>query len=208
MLIRCAKRQAATFILGGLATILGCGVASESLNPQFMAVLGTPFAPVAPGNAPFVVARVVNMTPENVYFNLSWEPSGAENPMTFWFTTLPDTDGAVVLSCPIDRLTIGDTRNPSTPGALLVFDNNVRQEIPTLNKVLLNGLDYFCGDLVIFAVVKDSSVVGGYSVIYGVVDGTTQGTEFSGPDTFNLLSREIGELIAVGVSPYDQAMAP
>ncbi|MFQ6048680.1 MAG: hypothetical protein ACE5K7_04880 [Phycisphaerae bacterium] len=198
-------------VVGLVAVLAGCssGVISDSLNPQFMEVLGTPFAPVAPGTKPFLVLRVVNMTPLRALMTLSWQLS--EDPATvgnFQFNLDSDTDSAVVLSCPVARATLGDVQNRDATGALIILDDNTRQEVPALKKILLNGVDYFCGDVIIFVLMQDPSTVGGYSVIYGVVDGSTQPTEFAGPDTFGLLEREIGELMAIGINPFTEVSGP
>jgi hypothetical protein len=159
---------------------------------------------VAPGLAPFIAMRAVNMTNQGVVFTLSWQHTGASQPSQFQFRVGPDFNGGIVVACPVSRLTLGDVQNRDATGALIVFADNTRQEVPTLGKILLSDVDYFCGDLVIFAVMRDESTVGGYSVVYAVVDGSTQPTEFSGPDTFFLLEREIGELFELGVGWFDE----
>lgn len=197
------RKNVAIAVLAVLATVLGCtNIVSSSLNPQFLEVLGTPYAPVAPGTAPFVVARVLNMTDHRVLFFVSFEPTSQE-PGTFTFNVDADTDSGLVFSCPTHRLTLGDITNRDATGALIIFDDNTRQEIPALRKILRNGIDYFCGDLIVFAAIKDSSTVGGYSLIYGVLDGSTQPSTFTGPDTFNLLAREIAELLESGIVSFE-----
>jgi hypothetical protein len=200
----CLKRNVAMAILVAFSLAQGCNLVSSSVNPQFMEVLGTPFAPVAPGLAPFVAMRAVNMTNQRVVFTLSWQHTGASEPSEFTFNVDPGFNGGLVVACPVSRLTLGSVQSREATGALIVFDDNTRQEVPALGKILVSDVDYFCGDLVIFAVMRDESTVGGYSIIYAVVDGSTQPTEFSGPDTFFLLENEINELFNLGIGWFDE----
>ncbi len=197
--------ETAAAIFGVAIALGGCSLASQSLNPQFMEVLGTPFAPIAPGTAPFVLIRNINMTDERVLFSFEWVPAGTLASAVTGFNLPPDEDGGVLVTCPVSQITLGSLDNPNAPGALVIFDDNTRQEIPSLGKNLREGIDYFCGDVVIFATVRDSSTVGGYSTIYGVIDGSSQGTEFAGANTFELAEREIGELISSGIESFEQA---
>ncbi len=202
------RKNVAIAVLAVLGTVLGCNnMGTDSLNPQFMEVLGTPYAPVAPGTAPFVVIRVLNMTDHQVIFYISIEPANGEPIQPITANVNSGFDGGMALSCPIPRITLGDVTNRDATGALIVFDENTRQEIPALSKILRDGIDYFCGDLIVFAAIKDNSTVGGYSLIYGVLDGSGQPTSFTGPDTFNLLAREIAELLEIGIISIEQSLS-
>ncbi|HUW84624.1 MAG TPA: hypothetical protein VMZ31_17725 [Phycisphaerae bacterium] len=205
MIRRYIGLETAAAILGVAIALGGCSLASQSLNPQFMEVLGTPFAPIAPGTAPFVLIRNINMTDHRVLFRFEWIPAGTLASAASGFNVSAGLDGGILVSCPVSQITLGSLDNPTTAGALVIFDDNTRQEIPPLGRNLREGIDYFCGDVVIFAAVRDSSTVGGYSTIYGVIDGSSQGTEFAGANTFELAEREIGELISSGIESFEQA---
>jgi len=207
MIRRYIGLETAAAILGAAIAVGGCNLVSQSLNPQFMEVLGTPFAPIAPGTAPFVLIRNINMTDQRVLFNFEWIPAGTLASANFGFNVSAGLDGGVLVTCPVSQMTLGDLDNPTATGALVIFDDNTRQEIPPLGRILREGIDYFCGDVVIFAAVRDTSTVGGYSTIYGVIDGSSQPTQFAGPNTFKLAEREIGELIAFGIESFEQALA-
>lgn len=207
MIRRYIRLETAAAILGVAIAFGGCSLASQSLNPQFMEVLGSPFAPIAPGTAPFVLIRGINMTNQRVLFSFEWVPAGTLATTNYGFNVAADMDAGVLVSCPVSQMTLGNLDNPTTPGALIIFDDNTRQEVPPLGRNLREGIDYFCGDVVIFAAVRDTSTVGGYSTIYGVVDGSSQGTEFAGPNTFELAEREIGELISSGIQSFEPLYA-
>jgi len=180
-------------------------LAQDNLNPAFLAELGTPISPIAPGDEPFLVVRCLNMTDQRVVFFPSW--ASVDGTLVLGAPNIgPGTDVGFALPCaegsPVERITLGDIENPTTASAWIVFDDFTRQELVPFTKILQIGVDYECGDVVVFAAVQDNTNASGYSIIYGVIDGSRQPDEFSGALTYSLLTREYSELINQGRDPF------
>ena len=200
------RRRLGFRLAGALGAIMGCGLGGQellvnSLNPQFAQRLGLPLSPVplAPGDEPFLVARVLNMTDQFAVARLSWEDSTGEAFVSRALNLTPGSGVGLVLECDVPRLTVGDVKNVGVSGVSVVLANNTRIEVLPQTRALEDGIDYLCGDLVIFALVDTPLTPSGYHVTYAVLDGSTQGTEFTGPDTFALLRQEVEELQASGM---------
>ncbi len=166
--------------------------AAGCLNPSFVnQVSSGSVTPLAPGDVPFVLVRCVNLTRAATLSVVV----GFEAPGFFGYdaTTLGGIhpnggDVGVILPCPVASVRIGDPSAPAAPAVTVSKDDNAYSMAGAAFPIVLtDGVNYACGDTVVFTFVDAPSSPYGIDVSAGRIDGTTQTGPFSGTDSFELL---------------------
>lgn len=200
-----------------LGATLGWMSLSAGCNPQFIGALGGErHLPITPGKTEYVMIRFLNaarMLPgTGMGFNQQYRIAGGA---MFGFGgvggngLVDGEDFGELIPCNVTQVTLGDVNDPTVPGAYVVYNpplDPVRRPIKALGKVLVNGIDFFCGDTITFISVNDTTVPEGYSLTYNVLSGQNQAATFTGPDAFALFQKEVDNfnaLIAQGFYPLD-----
>ncbi len=192
------SRQA--LIIASLAAILLSGC----LNPTFVNdVGGGGVIPLAPGDTPFVQVLVVNATESytlDVVLGFTptfqgWNAIGVSG-------IPPESQGGIVLPCPVTQLGLGDPASLSTPAVVLTLADGSTANVPAAAFPfnVKGGEDFTCGDTVVFTVTESGSTGYGINISVGRVEGSTQTGPFSGPDTFEILEQLITAIDPPGLA--------
>ena len=168
-----------------LVGIAGC------LNPDFVtqASGGSP-NPIAPGDQRFVLVRVVNATQELtidavIGFNTPINPTGE---ITLDGLDAINDELGVVLECPVTQISLGSITGLGASLLIRTTEGTILFVPATAFPFrLTEGIDYNCGDTLIFSIVDNPASQFRVSVQPGRVDGATQASSFSGPDTYGNL---------------------
>lgn len=218
-------RMALALCLGAALTWGGVGF---GCNPGLIQSLGgAANLPTAPGTTnPYVLVRVVNAVsgatmpvppgsttlgaPVGVGFSLDWRYAGGlTGGLGFGGDGLaPGEDIGELVNCNITVITMGDVNDLTAPGAWLRYHGTldpVEQPLAPFGKLLQNGVDFRCGDVITFVTYNDSSLTRGYAIDYQVQSGETVTGPFVGPDTFGMFTSETNRWTAwatsVGILP-------
>lgn len=205
-------------LLAGLGMSLAWSSLNLGCNPNFIAALGGEASlPTAPGTNPYVLVRIVNLVeppavdpfggstaPAGYLFYLDWRYAGGNNPyqtgpsMTWWYNTVGlspvGADYGQLVDCNITGLTMGNTSDLTQPGAFFDYNyggtSSVLQPMAVFGKMLQNGVDFRCGDVITFVTYSLPEDSRSYGVDYQVQSGEGIEGPFSGPDTFGIYAEE------------------
>ncbi len=187
---------AALFALAAGST--GC------LNPETLnAAFGT-YYPVAPGNTPFLMARVINDTSGVAEQVPIIYDDGSTVPPVVYITSLnpQGREEGVVLHWPVYRLAIGSLTDPYMPSIKLTIQNQAAlqgqtgtttqpsavtvgaTQVPFGHPALQAGVDYNRGDVIVFRLVEDVRSSSFIRVDISRIDATQGGGDGSRADTF------------------------
>ncbi len=167
------RREVRFFFLGWLAGLAGlaggCAGLTSLLNPDFLAAAG--FAQRAaglPGEAPVVVIGVENRTDRVIEARLSWREAD-DRVETTRYVVLERNKLANALVCSIPEMTIGDVNDREAIGAAVRLGaggaNDPVIEVEPFGRILQEGIDYECGDVITFVVVYSAATRSGYQII-------------------------------------------
>ena len=181
------RSAASTFVV--FLAVVGCALvpcgclSSDSLfNATFLQQLyggGSGNADL-PGDAPAIVAEVVNETNRNVEYRFTWrdgdgqiqERSGALSPGDSY---------AEMLICTIQEITLGDVSDLTATGAIVrLGDGSTADpyiEVEAFGILLQEGINYDCGDSISFRILNSSATLSGYRVYAYVNRSGLQTTE-------------------------------
>lgn len=166
--------NAARFVaLGWLAAWAGlaggCSGLTSLLNPDFLAAAGYgQRAAGLPGEAPAIVIGVENRTDRVIEARLSWrEADDRVNQSTY--VVIERNKLANALVCSIPEMTIGDVSDREAIGAAVRLGaggaNDPFIEVEPFGRILQEGIDYECGDVVTFVVLYSAGTRSGYQII-------------------------------------------
>ena len=168
----CRKRLLACLAGAGLAVALaGCGGAldvTNLFNPQLLSSLGlNGTVATLPGQAPGLLVTVDNRTSLWAGLTVAYlDPNG--NSQTYTTTLAPGDTSGRMLVCPVQQITLGDLSNLQQSGAVVYLGSGGNlTSAPTIDveaygTALRAGVNYDCGDEIIFAVVPSSATQSGY----------------------------------------------
>jgi hypothetical protein len=170
--------------LGGAAAVLfGC-------NPNLGNLVGKSAGPVAPGSAGLVLAHVVNATSSDAQVFVGFEaPLFFPQPIAGDFTILAGSEHGIVLPCPVRRLSLGELDDASADAIVLTLEDGGKVTLTSgaFPYQLQQGVDFNCGDTVLFTMIQDRTSASGITVRTSRSPGEGQTGPFSGPDTFRNL---------------------
>lgn len=167
-------------VAAGLAC--GCNTGLGFLNPEFLTDIGlAPAAARLPGEAPLVVLGVRNDTSRVAEFLLSWRDGESE---VFQRTSgLVQPGGLLMFGefCPVDEVTLGDVANLNTVGAIVRLgggtSNDATIDVEPFGVLLQRGINYECGDRIIFSVRPSGDTLSGYRAFATVEASGLQSSE-------------------------------
>ncbi len=191
-----------------LGVIMAWGGVGFGCNPNLTQSLGgTANLPTAPGETPYVLLRMTNAitgptigglptgAPVGVNYLITWRYAGGTTDM--WGTSggglAATEDLGVLIPCNVTVITMGDVDDLTADGAWLAYHGAldfVQEALQPFGKLLQNGVDFRCGDVLTFVTYNDSSNARGYSVDYQVQSGQDVTGPFTGPSTFTNYDKE------------------
>jgi hypothetical protein len=169
-------------LLGLLGVTIGC-------NPVFVNQLsGGNFTPLAPGDQGYVLLHVVNDTDFDINTNVGFDAPGWINEPIFvsYNPIAAKSQRGILVPCPVHEVGMGPLNDPSAVALEFTADDGGQVTVPAsaFPFTLDNGVDYNCGDTVLFTIIADRNSSFGVAVIPSFIDASTQTGPFSGPDTF------------------------
>ncbi len=161
-----------------LGVLTGCGVLSYELtslfNSDFLTALGLGSAVASlPGDAPTLLVAVENRTSRWVAMTVAYR-AGDDTPNSYTTTLAPGGKSAQLLDCPVAEMTLGgDVSNLSQSGARVYLTEPSGGDVDSLEgapyievdafgKLLIDEVNYNCGDSVTFTVQPSSDSRSGY----------------------------------------------
>ncbi len=173
------------------ASLGGCSTPLNLLNPDFAAAIGLGEQVASlPGDAPGLLVTVQNRTSRWVGMTVSFR-DGNNNVDQFTETLAPMDNSGQMLPCPITEITLGDVANLQQSGAVVYLadlsttTNNQGTAVTAENApfvavepfgtLLREGVNYDCGDKLIFVVEPSGATLSGFqTLVYIRRSGTGQ----------------------------------
>lgn len=146
--------------------LCGCVGMQEFINPTFFQSLGwAQVAADAPGEAPAIIIEVENGADRVVEFRLTWrDGDGDINERTGVLSVAEKFSEALI--CPIEEMVLGDVSNLDAIGAIVRLGDGTSSdpylEVEPFGVLLQEGVNYDCGDVVTFTVLRSSATLSGY----------------------------------------------
>ncbi len=188
-----------------LGAALTWGGVGAGCNPNLVSSLGgTASLPTAPGANPYILVRFQNQIkgpPQNsgqtaasgVDFLATYRMTGAKYSIT---GVMGDgleytADFGELVPCNMTVITLGDVDDLTAPGAWVAYHGTldpVLQPLAPFGKLLQNGVDFRCGDVLTFITYLMPENSRSYGVDYQVQSGASVTGPFSGPDTFTMFT--------------------
>jgi len=158
-------------LAAGAATLVaallgGCTNVSNIFNPDFLtAISAGETVSSLPGEAPGLLVQLENKTTGYVRMVVSYRDI-QDNVRNYTSTLGPGDSTGQMLVCPIEEITLGSVTDLNTAGAIVYLgdlstagDNATLGEIPYIEVdpfgvLLVNGLNYSCGDGIDFLVLE------------------------------------------------------
>jgi hypothetical protein len=161
-------RRSLMLSAGLIAGLAGCSP-EIFLNTEFLASLGFgQGAATLPGESPEVLVQVENRTDRTVEALLTVRTG--EDDVAQRALTIPPGLPALgeAFFCPVSQLTLGDVANPNSVGAVVRLGNGGANdpviEVEPFGVILESGINYDCGDSILFAVIPSAESVSGYQI--------------------------------------------
>ncbi len=170
--------RTAVGVAGVLSAVLtGCTVLQDFtnvLNPDLLSALGLGVQVAnLPGDAPGLLVGVDNRTSRWAALTVAYRTS-AEQAKSFTTNVAPQNKSAQMLICPITEITVGDVSNIKQSGARVFLIENATAvtdlenapfiEVDAFGVLLMEGVNYDCGDAVTFAIQESSISRSGYQI--------------------------------------------
>jgi hypothetical protein len=167
------RRNTVPRMVGGalvLLLLLGCTDATNLLNPDFAALLGvTKSAASLPGDAPGLLVSVENRTSRWISVRISYR--NVDNDAKQYETLVaPNSKSGQMLTCPVPEITMGDVGSTAALGARVYLVDPGTADLTTVPYIdveafgvlMKAGINYDCGDALLFAVQPSSDTRSGY----------------------------------------------
>jgi len=159
--------------------------ATPGCNPSSINSLVDSIYPAAPGDVPMILVRIENNSSADINAANIIVDTGLAEPKTVSFPVARGTGNAGTLfQCPVLRVALGDLDLGVAPAMTATFSDGTQVEVPFGMRTLVEGVDYVCGDTIIFQLIDDRTAETGLRIEAGRVDGSTQTGPFTGADTF------------------------
>jgi hypothetical protein len=188
-----------------LGAVLSWGGTGLGCNPSLIQSLGGEAnVPTAPGENPYILLRLINgiavppsvsgtiPIPSGVGYLATWRYAGGQrDAWAIGGSGLAVTeDFGRLVNCNMTVITIGDIDDLTVTGTWLLYGGNVVQPLKPFGKILQNGVDFRCGDVLTFITYYDPSSPRNYAVDYQVQSGQGVTGPFTGPNTFTNYDQE------------------
>lgn len=147
----------------------GCVGLTSFLNPDFLAAAGYgQQAAGLPAEAPMIVVGVENRTDRVIEARRSWREAD-ERVDEIRSVIIERGKLARALVCSIPEVTLGDVSDRDAIGAVVRLgaggENDPVIEVEPFGRILQEGIDYECGDVITFVVVYSAATRSGYQII-------------------------------------------
>ena len=146
---------------------------TNALNPEFLSAmgLGTDVTSL-PGDAPGLLVEVENRTDRWARAVVAYR-DGDDNVASFTTLVAPSDKTGQMLVCPVAEITLGDLSSPGQSGVLIYLIDDVGGSLDSLDSapfievdpfgvLLQEGVNYDCGDGLVFTVEPSSAARSGY----------------------------------------------
>lgn len=167
----------AVLALATLPLATGCFTASDFINPDFLQATGVA-ASVAnlPDEAPGLLVTVENQTDRAAAMDVSYRESDG-NVVNYSVSLNSGDKSARMVVCPVQEITLGNVADLTKPGARIALVPNAQGsqllDAPTIPYVdveafgvlLREGINYDCGDSLMFVVRPSRVTRSGYETI-------------------------------------------
>jgi hypothetical protein len=164
--------------LGLLAACTGC------LNPETFNQATTRLYPIVPGQAPFLLVRVINSTPATLDVPIVYDNGSGPQQYVITGLTPEAYETGIALDWPVTRLALCDLDNPYKPTIIGVLPDGSLTAVPYANRTLEAGVDYDVGDGVTFMLSSDVRSPAYIRVNLGFTDADWQPSSFTRADPF------------------------
>ncbi len=204
---RCMSMRMILILMLGTAlswTALGLGC-----NATFLSSTGmSSYVPSTPGANPYIILRFTNSIlgpdqspdelnqPGEACFWATWRYAGGGLDSIGGKGTNDmgaGMDYGVVLPCDLTVMTVGNVDDLTQPGAWITYnpggESNVLQALPPMGRVLQNGVDFRCGDVITFMLEPNNAIPARFDITWRVDSGQNESGPYAGPDTFANLYR-------------------
>ena len=153
-----------------LPTAAGC------LNPDVVNSASGALYPIAPGDEPFLLVRVINDTTATLDVPIVYDDGFSGTPPVYLINELsPEVrETGVLLDWPVFSVAAGSLTDPWFPSITANLPDGSTASVPFGLSALRAGVDYDSGDTVIFYLNHDARSEAYMTVSVGVIDGATQ----------------------------------
>lgn len=146
----------------------GCGTPIDALNPEFLNLLGFGRrVATLPGEAPAVVVAVENRVSNIVETRLTWRDRDGQVQERI-NVLVPNAKHAEAVICPVEEVTLGQIADLRATGAIVRLGNQTENdpivEIEPFGFLLQEGVNFDCGDSVLFRILSSRETKSGYRI--------------------------------------------
>lgn len=155
--------------------IMSCVSAVDFLSPEFLSLIeGSQRVANLPTEAPGLLVSVENRTDRLARIDISYRQgdTGMDNYVTYMN---PGDKSGQMLICPITEITIGNLADLNASGAAVALimgaslssglANIPFLEVQPFGTILREGVNYDCGDEILFVIQPSGSTVSGYQTV-------------------------------------------
>jgi hypothetical protein len=165
-------------LLGLLVCCCGC------LNPNTFNQYTGRLYPIVPGQAPFLLVRVINNTTATIDIPIVYDDGSGKKQYVITGLTPLAYETGIALDWPVTRLALCDLDNPYRPNIIAVLPDGSLSAVPYANRTLEAGVDYDMGDGVTFELSSDVRSPAYITVNLGFTDADWQPSSFTRADPF------------------------
>ncbi len=173
---------AVSLALGGPGA--GCISPAEFVNPELVsALVGGQSVAVLPGTAPGLLVWVENRTNRQAEVVISYRDANDSVKSYTTAVSAGDKSGQMLI-CPVKEITLGSVSDLTQPGAHVALSENIDVSVPAaaipyidveaFGVLLREGVNYDCGDSLLFVVQPSGMTRSGYETIAFFRRATTQ----------------------------------
>lgn len=168
-------------LAAGLASA-GCGFSSQLFNAEFLNTIGFGGqAASLPGEAAAAIVGVENGVANVIEFRLTWRDANGRVQERIQ-TLEPGVKFAEAVICPMEEVTLGDVADLTSTGAVVRLGGQTSAdpviEVEPFGFLLQEGINYDCGDSVVFRVMTSGETASGYRIFAYLQRSGAQSEEF------------------------------
>ncbi|MEP0846177.1 MAG: hypothetical protein HRF50_05055 [Phycisphaerae bacterium] len=146
----------------------GCGFSAQLFNAEFLNTIGFGGqAASLPGEAAAAIVGVENGVANVVEFRLTWRDANGRVQERIQ-TLDPGVKFAEAVICPMEEVTLGDVADLTATGAVVRLGGQTSAdpvvEVEPFGFLLQEGINYDCGDSVVFRVMSSGETASGYRI--------------------------------------------
>ncbi|MBN1489699.1 MAG: hypothetical protein JXA69_07260 [Phycisphaerae bacterium] len=179
------------------------------LNPNLVNATSGGLYPVAPGDEPFLLVRVINDTSATLEeVPIVYDNGFAPPAFTIRNLSPGGRETGVLLNWPVFQVAIGSLADPMSPAILAVFPDGSTNLAPFGRAPLRAGIEYERGDTIIFRISENNVSPVAISVSAGLIDGDTEPASYSRGNPFETVRLILQENGFVDVLTPGQITTP